>query len=88
MEVNWKPTIDETQLGNWCNTTIGGDQCTIGNKQSVGSGAAVEGIQRCFCMHIKRSKRDPIRANTTQNWIGLELNWNWIYHQHIKLNTN
>jgi hypothetical protein len=37
------------------------------NKQSVGSRAVVEGIQRCFCMDIQRSKRDPTRASTTQN---------------------
>ncbi len=38
--------------------------------QGVGSGAIVEGIQRCFCMDIQRSERDSIRANTTQNWVG------------------
>jgi hypothetical protein len=36
----------------------------IGN---VGSGTDVEGVQRCFCMDIKRSERDSTKAGITQN---------------------
>jgi len=35
--------------------------------QGVGSGADVEGIQRCFCMDIQKSKRDSTRTSTTHN---------------------
>jgi hypothetical protein len=68
MDVNLRPTINEAQLGNWCRTTTSEDQCIAGNKQSVGSGTTVEGVQRCFCMDIQRSKRDSTKANITQNW--------------------
>ncbi len=59
MDVSWRPIIDDTQLGNWCRTTYGENQCTIGNEKNVGSGIIVEGIQRCFCMDIQIFKRDP-----------------------------
>jgi len=35
--------------------------------QGVGSGVAVEGTQRCFCMDIQRFQRDSTIAGTTQN---------------------
>ncbi len=65
MDVNWRLTIDETQLGNWYITTIGEDQCIIRDKQSVGNGTIVEGIQRCFCMDIQKFKRDSIKTGIT-----------------------
>jgi hypothetical protein len=35
--------------------------------QSVGSGGDVEGVQRCFCMDIQRSKKDSTRVGITKN---------------------
>jgi hypothetical protein len=35
--------------------------------QNVGNEANVEKIQRCFCMDIKRSEKDPTKVDTTQN---------------------
>jgi hypothetical protein len=37
------------------------------NKQGVRSGTIVEGIQRCFCMDIQRSKKDSTITNITKN---------------------
>ncbi len=70
MYVNWRSTINEIQPGNRCKTTTGEDQCTTRNKQSVGIGTIVEGVQRCICMDIQRSERDSTRASTTHNWVG------------------
>jgi hypothetical protein len=35
--------------------------------QGVGTGTIVEGIQRCFCMDIKRFDRDSTKVDKTQN---------------------
>jgi hypothetical protein len=35
--------------------------------KGVGSGVVVEGVQRCFCMDIKRSENDSTRGNITKN---------------------
>jgi hypothetical protein len=35
--------------------------------QGVGSGTIVEGIQRCFCMDIQKSKRDSTKVSIIQN---------------------
>jgi hypothetical protein len=35
--------------------------------QSVGRKIIIEGIKKCFCMDIQRSKRDFTRVGTTQN---------------------
>jgi hypothetical protein len=35
--------------------------------QGAGRGIVVEGIQRCFCMDMQRSKRDSTKVSTTQN---------------------
>jgi hypothetical protein len=37
----------------------------IKDKKNVGSGTSIEGVKRCFCMDIQRSKRDSTKANTT-----------------------
>jgi hypothetical protein len=33
----------------------------------VNERATIEGIQKCFCMDIKRFERDSTRTSTTQN---------------------
>jgi hypothetical protein len=35
--------------------------------QSVGIGAFVEGVQRWFCMDVKKFERDSTKVGTTQN---------------------
>jgi hypothetical protein len=39
------------------------DQCIVRNRQSVGSGIAIERVQRCFCMDIQKSERDSTKAS-------------------------
>ncbi len=70
MDINWRSTIDDAQSGNWCKTTNDGDYRIVGNRQGVISGVVVEGIQRCFCMDIQKSKRNSTKANTTYNQLG------------------
>ncbi len=52
MDINWRPIVNEAQLGNWCKMIDGKDQCIARNKQNVGNGTTIEVIQRCFCMEI------------------------------------
>jgi hypothetical protein len=35
--------------------------------KNVGRKTIIEGIQKCFCMDIQRSKRDFTKVGTTQN---------------------
>jgi hypothetical protein len=35
--------------------------------QGIIIGVVIEGVQRCFCMDIKRSERGSIRVGITQN---------------------
>ncbi len=37
--------------------------------QGVKIGTTIEGIQRCFCMDIKRFERDSTRVGMAHNWI-------------------
>jgi hypothetical protein len=39
----------------------------IGDRQSVGNGTNVEGIQRCFCMDIQKSKKKSTKEGTSHN---------------------
>ncbi len=50
--------------------SVGEDQCIIRDRQSVESGATIEGVQICFCMDIQISEKDSTKAGTTQNWVG------------------
>jgi hypothetical protein len=52
--------------------------------QGAKSGTSVEGLQRCFCMDIQRSKIDSTKANTTHNWIGHYYTTNTSSQIHIK----
>jgi hypothetical protein len=67
MDDNWISIFDEAQSANWCKTIDGEGWCIVKNKQGVGNGAYVEGIQSNFCMNIQRSKRDYTKVSTTQN---------------------
>ncbi len=64
MDVNWRSTINEIQLQNWCTTIVGENQCIVGDMQSVGE-VVIKGIQRCFCMDIQRFERDSTIDGTT-----------------------
>ncbi len=59
MDVNWRPTVDEAQLGNWCRTIVGENQCIAGDMHNVGSRTVVKRIQRCFAWTYKDSKGIP-----------------------------
>jgi hypothetical protein len=84
MDIDWRSIIDEAQSRNWWKTTDGEDWCIAGNKWGVGSGAIIEGIQKCFCMDIQRFEKDSTRANTTQNWVGHYYTASTLGQVHIK----
>jgi hypothetical protein len=41
-------------------------KCIIKNRQSIGTGKIIEGVQRCFCMDIQKSEKDSTKAGITQ----------------------